>query len=476
MNNMFLMIGLFVFISPTTANFIHPGTPKGITTSYDCSVRKAAYAYGKKLMPHKGDFKSLFDALQLENGCNVTSPTKDDIWVPGNFPEPKRGGIYASPEGCDIRGDGTKNKPFLSLKKAVIYAKNKKNSTIILREGSYFLSEQIELNESHSGLTIQNAPGEMAVVSGGVSFHVDKNMWKPYVINKGSWKKYKNKNNVYGRVENPNKSSEDITFLGIYGSIDDCIASIKSKNSGGGRNFGFGFSSVTYHEPEFDAGAWAKHCYGVKNKDGGGGWWSPTSEQNVISAKFSQQNTWYANISKHNIDAIPGLRINDGRAIRAKYPDGDPENPALYPYTQGWVTSPTNWLLPQNQNGDATTYELVTNGTEWPSVYWPLKEDGGSTWTGEGDFGDYHIGVDGYCSDIYPAAGYWCSMFFFFKSVVDHSHNLRIIFFFFFFFFFFCAFFFFLRAILYINNINATLNKINKACTPQEDKVGTKKQ
>ena len=39
-----------------------------------------------------------------------------------------------------------------------------------------------------------------------------------------------------------------------------------------------------------------------------------------------------------------------------------------------------------------------------------MKEAGGSSWTGEGDWGEYHLGLGGYCDDLDPPFGYWCAM------------------------------------------------------------------
>ena len=44
---------------------VHSGTPGGVPPSADCAIRKFAWEYGKSLQPSRGDFKSLFDALQL---------------------------------------------------------------------------------------------------------------------------------------------------------------------------------------------------------------------------------------------------------------------------------------------------------------------------------------------------------------------------------------------------------------------------
>ena len=53
---------------------INPGTPGGVPASYDCSVRRHAYEFGKVTLPSRGEFKTLYDALQL-HACGVTSPT-----------------------------------------------------------------------------------------------------------------------------------------------------------------------------------------------------------------------------------------------------------------------------------------------------------------------------------------------------------------------------------------------------------------
>ena len=68
----------------------------------------------------------------------------------------------------------------------------------------------------------------------------------------------------------------------------------------------------------------------------------------------------------------------------------------------------------------ATTY--VIDGADWPGVDWPShimstnrsqpsapKIPDRDTWTGEGGWGQYWIGVGGPCADRSPPAGYWCA-------------------------------------------------------------------
>merc|ERR1711871_1074923 len=48
-----------------------------VPASFDCAMRKLAYAYGKKLVPRQGSFESLFYALDL-NEPNCTESLGND--------------------------------------------------------------------------------------------------------------------------------------------------------------------------------------------------------------------------------------------------------------------------------------------------------------------------------------------------------------------------------------------------------------
>ena len=91
----------------------------------------------------------------------------------------------------------------------------------------------------------------------------------------------------------------------------------------------------------------------------------------------------------------------------------------------GWIngTEASHWIAAgdNGMNGiagqwppttAATTY--VMSATDWPSVDWPMAIMVNGTamrdsWTGEGSWGQFWIGVNGTCIDRSPAAGYWCA-------------------------------------------------------------------
>ena len=150
---------------------------------------------------------------------------------------------------------------------------------------------------------------------------------------------------------------------------------------------------------------------------------TPALAPQIISGRNIAQNTWVTQLSAAQAaslgteDPMPGLRINTRRAIRAKYPNGNPElsgewfissNPAMGrgEYVKGWVTTPTKWVPPMSY---PKATDVVATAADWPSVDWPMSEEGGSPWTGEGDWGEYHMGMGGTCANSVPPFGYWCS-------------------------------------------------------------------
>ena len=52
-----------------------PGTPGGIPPETDCNLRRFVWEAGKKLMPRRGSFKTLFDSMQLE-ACGIEGPAE----------------------------------------------------------------------------------------------------------------------------------------------------------------------------------------------------------------------------------------------------------------------------------------------------------------------------------------------------------------------------------------------------------------
>lgn len=383
---------------------IQPGTPDGVPASFDCAMRKLAYEYGQKTLPRRGEFRTLFEALQLEY-CDMPVPSEYDHHVPPQY-EKQSESIYVAPDGKDSN-DGSFEAPLASVALAVKKAKGTK-SEVVLRGGDYFLPEAVVIDPDNSGLTIRNHNGEDAVVTGAKTFTLPKSAWKVYKQEKG-WDRANGFNNVFGTAVSRG-DADTVKYLGTFSTTVDCIGAVEADKDHKGP-----YLSFSHHTPEF-GGDFAGQCFGRTDDN-----WSLHAEGKVNSGVLKQQNVWRADVSHLGLDEMPGLRLNGRRAIRAKYPNGDPELSGHWllgadagmgeggDYVKGWtpLSANTEWVKPARKP-DAE--ELVITAEDWPGVEWPMSEDGGSSWTGEGDWGEYHLGLGGYCDDLNPPVGYWCSM------------------------------------------------------------------
>ena len=142
-----------------------------VPASFDCAMRKAAYDFGKKLVPRQGSFEALYYALDLNSDdCHVdydafAGPKADDVILPADA-------VYVAPGGA---GDGAAASPLGALQAAYDLAASRASKTVVLRGGTHFVDEPVLLTSAHSGLRVAAYPGEAPKVSGGVELDV---AWK----------------------------------------------------------------------------------------------------------------------------------------------------------------------------------------------------------------------------------------------------------------------------------------------------------
>lgn len=164
------------------------GTPDGMSASYDCEARKHAWEFGKTTLPRHRQFKTLFDAMQLQHCKGVAAPsTTDDAFVPPRFPTPIDGHVLYADAKASVGGDGTRARPFATLEAALAAATSVPNTTVLLREGR-FHTAGVVLTSAHSGLTIQNYEGESVVVSGTVAVPTSAQDWSLHNKKTNTWK------------------------------------------------------------------------------------------------------------------------------------------------------------------------------------------------------------------------------------------------------------------------------------------------
>ena len=277
-----------------------------VPAGFDCEMRKAAYAFGKKTLPRLGDFMPLFYALDLNEDCATSTPsgmngaTGANVRVPADaiFVEP------ALKPRAATGALGTIGFPFRSLQAAADAAAAQHNTskTVVLRGGTYYLSSPLNLDARHSGLTFVNMPNESPVVSGGTELKVK---WQPYdapTPGQDIWETELSENAVYG-------GSPDNKTYTIFGQTDDyksCEAACKTDSR---------CQIWTWHDDH--QGSYSHQCWFRLD-----GKWGPRQESGHVSgynASFLhlQKNVWVADISGQ-VDEVPGLQIDGVRATRAR--------------------------------------------------------------------------------------------------------------------------------------------------------------
>jgi len=403
-----MVLAIALWATAAAAPVVGPGSPGGVPADIDCAVREYAWEYGKSLLPREGSFVSLFDALQLSENCGKARPLETKVAAP--VYAPGENAIYVDANtGNDAAAGTSLDSALRTLEAGVAKARvllkgGASRVTVNLREGTHYLSDTVTIGPELSGLVIQNHNGEEATVSGGVPFKVEASAWSQYKQGK-YWDVQMSANNVFGQVPSPGANTSTIKFIGVFDTPEGCRNAAQQG----------AFNSYTYHEASFGAD-YRKHCYGRTDMN-----WAVTKDDNVESGFFVTQNVWKASIPKDvDITEIPGLRLNGARMIRAKYPNGDPEQSGHFlqgfnagmgggDYVEGWVplSAGVEWVPPRRK---PDSEEVVITAADWPEVEWPMSEAGGSGWTGEGDWGEFHAGYGGYCDDLDPPFGYWCAM------------------------------------------------------------------
>jgi hypothetical protein len=157
---------------------------QSVPASFDCSMRKLGYSFGKQLIPAQGQFDSLYYALDLNDpSCKgelkeekpQPAPKDDRLNPTYDLEYIAERDIHVAVDGSDLN-DGSVSKPLLSIQTALdMAAESDSTKTVVLRGGTHYLADTIWVTSKHSGLRMLAYPGEQPVVSGGVELKVT---WK----------------------------------------------------------------------------------------------------------------------------------------------------------------------------------------------------------------------------------------------------------------------------------------------------------
>eukprot|EP00475_Leptophrys_vorax_P015852 TRINITY_DN2221_c0_g2_i1.p1 TRINITY_DN2221_c0_g2~~TRINITY_DN2221_c0_g2_i1.p1 ORF type:complete len:787 (-),score=214.49 TRINITY_DN2221_c0_g2_i1:1749-4109(-) len=103
-------------------------------------------------------------------------------------------------------------------------------------------------------------------------------------------------------------------------------------------------------------------------------------------------NIWVTDVPK-DITSITGLRVNGERAVRARFPNANPETMGIHTNPTGWISSAQAWA-PAPKKPDSKQV-LIPN----------LRNDTVSM------FQKYTVGIGGNCDVYDPPVSFWCSKY-----------------------------------------------------------------
>lgn len=292
------------------------------------------------------------------------APSKAPVSIPSHA-------IYVHPRGNDRR-NGTINAPLKSIQEAAdrAAALGVSNPTVVLRAGTHYLSDTVQLGPRHSHIHFTAYPGENAVMSGGVELKIAS--WKPYNVTPASneWVVEDGQNAVYASTP----TDPNFNYFGKTKDAPSCQTACQADAKCG---------IYTWHDA--NQGSYANMC--VFRYDGS---WSPKAQAGHTSGYLPSRihagrNTYVTNV-KGQVPDVPGLQINGERATRARYPNL-PGGIEVSPGYDGMISgNDASWTPPDlNKYGPVQFYTDNTTAHK--------RNDTTGTW-----FQEYMIGIKGLCS------------------------------------------------------------------------------
>merc|ERR1719174_205941 len=301
----------------------------GPSPSFDCAMRKLAYKYGKQLIPRKGNFESLYYALDLNdpNCPGVMLNSSDHSSTPSaTNPLPEGLKLFVHPISGNDANQGTMKSPFRTIQAALDRAALvDPTPAVVLRGGVHYIADTLVLTPKHSGLHLIGYPGEKATVSGGDELR--DLSWKPYNVTPPApsppgpkpctWTTQDGYNYVRGyKNGNPN-----FPTLGLPSKKEDCEALCKADSK---------CHAYTWHDEH--QGRYAKRCVGrldghyrasreAGHFSGHDASATPGGPSPSPTPPAGPPNIYVTDVKNDFGGAMLGLQIDGKRATIARYPN-----------------------------------------------------------------------------------------------------------------------------------------------------------
>ena len=278
--------------------------------------------------------------------------------------------VYVDTKDGNDSNNGAESLPVKSINKALLLLRSSpanQPKAMYLKGATYYLESTIELAAVDSGLTISRWGDDEVVLSGGRLYNT-------------SWTEYKNEmrpiqRGLDGMADlhlEPGASQKEALFYGKLLTVEECsIACLRNAQCNG----------FTY----YDASSYTHPFMCYLRLDGQ---WNPVYDSSGSSFSSRKVNIMVADLSDQLPNDFTSLFINNRRAVRARYPDGNPETTGLYTNPTGYVPSAVKWSPASTT--EAGKEILITNPNRTDSF-----------------FPYFQIGVGGSVSVFNPPESYW---------------------------------------------------------------------
>jgi hypothetical protein len=375
-----LSLALF---ATTTA---HPASRDGLSgpltvdPALDCGIRQLAYNFSSLLMPERLPLQSVFDALRLGSECNITNPTSSPS-SPAPFPRPAgptsapAATYYADPvNGDDTNGDGSLAKPFRTVGRAVLASRAGPRPPLVsLRAGTFYLPEPLLLTSADNNLTLASYPGETVVLSAGVP--LTGLTWSAYDVESGLSGPYGATSDVGSCVNSSGQSSAECSYNGTTPDAATCASNCLANST---------CTAYTWHDN--NQGSYSLDCYFRIDSV-----WNPQAQSGHVSGQKRAVNVWSASlagVAGLDLAGFDTLFFNNRRAVRARYPNGNPEidqTPVGFTYAK-------SWLAPTPPASPAEEIHIQT----------PSRPE-------DPFFPDFQLGIGGTVASFNPPESFWAT-------------------------------------------------------------------
>ena len=280
--------------------------------------------------------------------------------------------VYVDPNTGNDENPGTSSQPMKTINTAIQLMRLKRaradgneKGIIYLYPGNYHPTKSINLTADDSNLAIVGSGADNTIISGAKSYAFD---WEKYAYVEAM--NMRDVSTVNDTIREPGMNTSQARFVSKMVNASVCQKACNKDPS-----------CFAYTWFDDLSGEYSNLCYFRTD-----GLWVPTNVTGAVSGR--KLNIFVTHLNGQDPIPFSTLFLNGRRAIRARYPDGNPETMGLHTTLTGYMHSAEKWL---------------------PAASKPAAEEIHieSPQTPRSEFPEFYTGIGGPVDEFYPPKSYW---------------------------------------------------------------------